>query len=672
MSFSKKRLKRWQLAGFLVSTIAGMSISTQQFADRLSYHPALGEPLVHAQDIAIYWPWQWLVWALSYYESTPTIFDETILGIAGGFFVGMVWMIALKKRLSPKPMPTSHGSSRWATPEEVESTGLIARADDLGGVVIGQNKRGEYLTHDGKEHAFCFAPTRSGKGVGLVIPTLLTWKESVVVLDIKGENWEITAPWRALFSHCIYFNPADPKSAHFNPLLEIRRGPEEVRDTRNLVEILCDPDGEQKGSDFWTESAKSLLTAAILHVLYAEKDKSLAGVLTFLRSPNRDLEDTLSLMKSTHHKGQKPHPLIEQAAQSMLNMADKARSGVISTAERFLNLFEDPILAEVTSTSDFRLVDLQRAAHPASLYMVVPPSDMTRLRPVLRLLLIQMGAALTETLDPENRKHRLLMLLDEFPTLGRLDWFEAALAYVAGYDIKCYLIAQDLNQIEKAYGQNNAILGNCHIRVAFAPNDERTARRISDMLGTSTATKKTESLSGKRGAFSLENRSESDVEFARPLLTPGEVMQLPADESIVFIAGQYPMRTQKVRYFEDPHFQRRCPAWNAKLKPLELSGAGYPDVPGECEHDWKDVLAPPCNEGIHAIETAEHVVIIDETEEITPPPPTPVINPLDLLLTDDHEEPAQYNESDVEDAPAGTEDPEPETSAASSLNEWMV
>src|SRR5690554_2193023 len=368
---TKKKIKRWQLIGFVVCIFIGMTASTQQFAAKLDYHIALGDPLFVVQSASVYWPWQWFIWANDYYDQTPKLFGDTMLGLVGGLVIGMVWMIVLKKRFTPKPTPTSHGSSRWATGEEVQKIGLAVKKDEARGVVIGQNDAGEYLTHDGKEHAFCFAPTRSGKGVGLVIPTLLTWRDSVVVLDIKGENWEITSPWRALFSHCLYLNPADKNSVHFNPLLEIRKGDEEVRDVRNLVEILCDPDGDSKGSDFWTDSAKSVLTATILHVLYAEEDKSLARVLSFLRSPDRDVEETLTLMKTTHHKDGKPHPLIAQSAQSLLNMDEKARSGVISTAESFLTLFEDPVLAEVTSRSDFRLADLQRADNPVSLYLVV-------------------------------------------------------------------------------------------------------------------------------------------------------------------------------------------------------------------------------------------------------------------------------------------------------------
>ena len=152
------------------------------------------------------------------------------------------------------------------------------------------------------------------------------------------------------------------------------------------------------------------------------------------------------------------------------------------------------------------------------------------------------------------------MMLDEFPALGRLDFFESALAYKAGYGIRSFLIAQSLNQISKAYGENNAILDNCHVRVAFASNDERTAKRISDSLGTATELRAQRNYAGHRLAPWLAHVMVSRQETARQLLTPGEVMQLPADEEIVMVSGQPPIRARKLRYFEDANFTGRvCP-----------------------------------------------------------------------------------------------------------------
>jgi type IV secretion system protein VirD4 len=194
---------------------------------------------------------------------------------------------------------------------------------------------------------------------------------------------------------------------------------------------------------------------------------------------------------------------------------------------------------------------------PCTLYLVVPPSDISRTKPLVRLILNQIGRRLTEELEAKDRRHRLLLLLDEFPALGRLDFFESALAFMAGYGLKSFLIAQSLNQIEKAYGINNSILDNCHVRVSFATNDERTAKRVSDALGTATEIRDAKNYAGHRLSPWLGHLMVSRQETARPLLTPGEVMQLPSDDELVLVSGCHPIRAKKARYFEDPQLQAR-------------------------------------------------------------------------------------------------------------------
>lgn len=584
-----KMLMTLQIAGFFIAVIGGLAAATQMLAADLGYHELLGEPLFVAGETPIYAPWEWLVWAEAYWETLPEPFEDSMLAFAVGAIIGLAWAVGLKRKFGPEDQSTAHGSSRWARRDEIEELDLAQSSKKSRGIILGRDPYSpRLLTHRGKEHAFVFAPTRSGKGVGIVVPTLLTWRGSVFVLDIKGENWDLTAGWRRKFSHVIRFDPTSRQSATYNPLLEIRQGEKEVRDTRNVVDILANPDGETR-DDFWNQSAKKFLVGAILHVLYAGDDKSLAGVLHFLQNPEWTHEERLTRMLETKHLGDQAHPVVARAARATLNAPEDTRGGILATAESYLGLFDDPVVADVTSgPSDFRLTDMQYAPNPVSFYLVVPPGDMLRVRPLLRLLFVQMGARLTETLDPDADKHRLLMMLDEFPTLGKLEWFEAALAYVAGYDIKCYLVAQDLNQIQKAYGRDNAILGNCHLRIAYAPNDEKTAKRLSELLGKTTATKKQESLSGDRASFSLDRKSESEQEYARDLLTPGEIMQLDDTKELLFVAGSYPILAEKVRYYEDPHFQRRCPGidpqasgeWAFHLQPPEIPSHGpYPDRP---------------------------------------------------------------------------------------------
>ncbi|MCC6912284.1 MAG: type IV secretory system conjugative DNA transfer family protein, partial [Rhodospirillaceae bacterium] len=255
----------------------------------------------------------------------------------------------------------------------------------------------------------------------------------------------------------------------------------------------------------------------------------------------------------------------------------------LSTAMSFLGLYRDPTVAQTTSACDWRIADLVDAPQPVSLDLVIPPSDISRTKPLVRLALNQIGRRLTETLegDPgKKRKHQLLMMLDEFPALGRLDFFETALAFMAGYGIRAYLIAQSLNQISKAYGENNAILDNCHVRIAFSSNDERTAKRISDALGTATEIRAQRNYAGHRLAPWLSHIMVSRQETARPLLTPGEVMQLPPSDELILVSGARPIRAKKLRYYEDRNFIERVIA-----APV-LNDGTYKDRPAPRGDNW--------------------------------------------------------------------------------------
>ena len=434
-----------------------------------------------------------------------------------------------------------------------------------------------------------FAPTRSGKGVGLVVPTLLSWPGSAVIHDIKGENWNLTAGWRARFSHCLLFNPTDGRSAAYNPLLEVRRGMHEVRDVQNIADILVDPEGALERRNHWEKTSHALLVGAILHVLYAGEDKTLRGVANFLSDPASPFEVTLHRMMSTQHLGDATHPVVASAAREVLNKSDNERSGVLSTAMSFLGLYRDPTVAEVTARCDWRIADLISAEHPVSLYLVVPPSDISRTKPLIRLILNQIGRRLTESLDGSDgiaRRHKLLLMLDEFPALGRLDFFESALAFMAGYGLRAFLIAQSLNQIDKAYGQNHSILDNCHVRITFATNDERTAKRISDSLGTATELRSQRNYAGHRLAPWLGHLMVSRQETARPLLTPGEVMQLPPDEEVVMVSGHPPIKAAKLRYYLDRNFTGRV------LAPPALGMGVYADRPAARPDDWSELAVP--------------------------------------------------------------------------------
>ncbi|AWP59338.1 conjugal transfer protein TraG [Bordetella bronchiseptica] len=579
-----------QIVVVSVLSVGCVWAATQWAAAALGYSPRLGEPWFVVAGRPVYAPWQLYFWWFAYEAYAPQVFARAgmIAAWAGVLPLGAAVGMSVYRARQAKRV-TTYGSARWADKEDVSKAGLL----DAQGVVLGkwvERGRVRYLRHDGPEHVMGFAPSRSGKGVGLVVPTLLTWPGSAVVHDTKEENWALTAGWRARFSHCLLFNPTNSRSAAYNPLLEVRQGDNEVRDVQNIADVLVDPEGSLERRNHWEKTSHSLLVGTILHVLYAGEDKTLRGVAAFLSDPARPFEASLRIMMHTSHLIDGPHPVVASAAREVLNKSDNERSGVLSTAMSFLGLYRDPTVAAVTSRCDWRISDLQCAEHPVTLYLAVPPSDISRTRPLMRLILNQIGRRLTESLDTVDglpRRRRLLMMLDELPILGRLDFFESALAFLAGYDIKAFLIAQSLNQIEKAYGPNNAILDNCHVRVAFSSNDERTARRISDALGTATELRAQRNYAGHRLAPWLGHLMVSRQETARALLTPGEIMQLPADDEIVMVSGQPPIRAKKLRYYEDPGFAGRV-----QPAPV-LCDDGYADLPAAQPDDWSGRPIPP-------------------------------------------------------------------------------
>jgi type IV secretion system protein VirD4 len=596
-----------QILIVLCVVVAGTWAATQLAAHDLGYQAELGAPWFELLSLPVYWPWRLFDWWYHFGAYAPAVFERAGALAAGSGLTGSLTAVAGSLwRARQSRAATTYGSSRWASAKDARRARLLRTA----GVFLGRFGR-HYLRHDGPEHVMAFAPTRSGKGVGLVVPTLLSWTGSVVVHDIKGENWQLTAGWRQLFSHCLLFNPTDPRSARYNPLLEVRKGPDEVRDVQNIADILVDPEGALERRNHWEKTSHSLLVGTILHVLYAEEEKTLAKVASLLSDPQRSFAYTLRRMMTTNHLGttDQPavHPVVASAAREVLNKSENERSGVLSTAMSFLGLYRDPTVAAATAGCDWRIADLVDAARPVSLFLVIPPSDISRTKPLVRLILNQIGRRLTERLegDPaKRRRHQLLMMLDEFPALGRLDFFETALAFMAGYGIRAYLIAQSLNQISKAYGETNAILDNCHVRIAFSSNDERTAKRISDALGTATEIRAQRNYAGHRLAPWLAHVMVSRQESARPLLTPGEVMQLAASDALVLVSGLPPIRARKLRYYEDRNFRTRV------LPPPSLASGAYRDRPAPRPDVWSGQVR-----GFHAgLEPTAETTGIDTVE----------------------------------------------------------
>ena len=303
--------------------LAATWFATAWAAAELGYQPALGRPWFVAGDLPVYYPWRLYQWWYAYEAYAPDVFAKAgAIAASGGLLgilaavLGSLWRARWERHV------TTYGSARWAVRRDLVRAKLLG--DD--GVFLGAWK-GDYLRHAGPEHVLAFAPTRSGKGVGLVIPTLLSWTGSCVVHDIKGENWQLTSGWRSKLGPCIRFDPTDRTSPRYNPLLEVRKGDFEVRDVQNIADILVDPEGSAERRDHWDKTGYALLVAVILHVLYAEDDKSLAGCARFLAHPERTLFQTIERMRTTHHlvgpdgKG-RVHPKVAEGARAMLSKSE--------------------------------------------------------------------------------------------------------------------------------------------------------------------------------------------------------------------------------------------------------------------------------------------------------------------------------------------------------------
>ncbi len=488
--------KNKRMVGFLtiIFLVGGLQVATQYFAHKFNYQPQLGAHFNH-----IYEPWAILLWVDKWYGQYPALFD--LAASIGVLFssIGLILVLIIKMVLanSSKTNQGLHGSARWADKKDIDKAGLLATSKNKNSdaVYVGawQDKSGKthYLKHRGPEHVLCYAPTRSGKGVGLVIPTLLSWTQSAVITDLKGELWAITAGWRKFHAKnkTLRFDPASAtNSVCWNPLDEITVGTgTEVADVQNLTTLIVDPDG--KGlQTHWQKTSQALLVGVVLHALHKSiregTPATLPHVDAMLSDPDRDVRELwMEMVMQTYLDGQS-HPVIAAAGRDMLDRPDEEAGSVLSTAKSYLSLYRDPIVAQNISTSDFKIRDLMHHADPVSLYIVSNPNDKSRLRPLIRILLNMIVRKLADQMTFKDGqpvahyKHKLLLMLDEFPSLGKLEIFQESLAFIAGYGMKAYLICQDINQLksrETGYGHDEAITSNCHIQNAFPPNRIETA-----------------------------------------------------------------------------------------------------------------------------------------------------------------------------------------------------
>ena len=599
-SKNKPKQVALKLTILAASSFLGMWGSTQYLAHTFQYQPALGPNFEH-----LYAPWKIFEWELNWHNAYPKIFEQAEYIMFGGLFAGFLLVIiaTLIAESKLKGNKYLHGSARWSNVQDIIDAGLVRVTKGFGGkiqyiqpdihdpvVYVGafrdKYNKFHYLTHSGPEHVLCFAPTRSGKGVGLVVPTMLSWGHSVVVNDIKGELWALTSGWRktGLQGKCIRLEFAAKGSAHWNPLDEIRVGTEyEIGDVQNLAQMIVDPDG--KGLDgpdgHWKKTAFALYTGLILFVIY--KSKTVREMANPSPQDQKYLKANLStidyllansgeIKKLWIEMAAHPNETIRAAGKDMLDRPEEEGGSVLSTVKSHLSLYRDPIVAENVSDSDFSIRDLMNCKMPLSLYLISQPSDKGRIRPILRIFICMCMRLLVNKMLFEKGQakkiyeYRLLMMLDEFPALGKMEIVQESLAFVAGYGIKCYLITQDLGQLYSAYGKDESISSNCHIQNCFPAIKDDTGDYISRMTGDTTVVREVKS---RNGAGLNAKYSYSIQETQRRLLTPGEVKSLPgavknaqgmiekAGKMLVFSAGHPPIFGEQPLYFFDKVFNER-------------------------------------------------------------------------------------------------------------------
>ena len=549
--------------------------------------------------------------------------------MAGSFLVVHILFLFFQRNIKETD---THGSSRWSNWDDLKRSGLLNQEN---GIYIGKyskpGRHESYLLRDNSDtHAIVVAPTGSGKGVGLVIPNLLTWKGSVIVHDLKGENYNITSGFRknGLGQNVFKFDPSceDGSGARFNPLSEIRKGLYEVKDTQAIVDMIVDPKGEGKPSH-WDKTADAFLCGVILHVLYSSPNKTLTGVLHALSNPNRDIDELLVEMTRTHHdpqglqdwkdpdtqKSTKIHPVIASIAQEMRSKEKPERSGVVSTASSFLSLYRDPLIARNTSKSDFSINDLMKGDRPASLYLIIAPSEQKRVYSLTRLLVNQFCVRLMENVQTDDRqnlnghKFKMLFMMDEFTSLGRLEVFQDTLSYMRGYGIRTFLICQDLEQLKAKYGERTSILSHCKTKIFFATNSKVTADQISQYAGESTVIKYSKSYS----ETNPNHISEGASEIRRSLLTSDEATRLPKDAIFVHREGEQPLLIKKINYLHNSDFAKRA-VFDRLIESDRLPGRDqFVMVPETEEKPAKDQAISGVNPAIVApVKDQDHVNVI--------------------------------------------------------------
>jgi len=465
-----------------------------------------------------------------------------------------------------------HGETEWAGNAELRENGLLG---SFGGLFVGKLRRNKYVRFDGPEHVACYAPTRSGKGVGLVIPNCLLYEASLVCLDVKKENFAATAGIRAKAGQkVILFDPLAPdgRTARYNPLSYVRRGTLDAFDDVQRIAGMLFPQEEGKNA-FFSDSARSAFVGATTYLAETEgAELTLGAALRIFARPEAPAEIQAAIKARAAEDKPYSEPTVTALADYLSGNADTIQD-IRKTVTSRLGLWFNPRIDCATAASDFDLRELRHSLH--AIYVGVTPDNIVRLRPLLTLFFQQLVDLTVQVLPQFDKKakHQVLVLLDEFPLLGPMPVLADAFAYVAGYNMRMMLVMQSKAQLRDPalYGPDKAvaILDNCGIEVVFGTKNNELANELSERLGYDTVDGV--SRSGPRfwSAFRAKAANQTESDQRRALLLPQEILRLRKREAIVLRAGMHPAKVRRIRYFKDPYFKRLL-CKPPEIKPIEI------------------------------------------------------------------------------------------------------
>jgi type IV secretion system protein VirD4 len=498
-----------------------------------------------------------------YYRGDPRVVRAMAGGLVGGGLLLGGLIYALWARSAPL-----HGAARFANEREIKRHGFRSAT----GIIVGR-KSGRFLTFGGSEHVIVEAPTRSGKGTGIVIPNLLTWAGSVVVLDVKRENFDASAGFRAHYGQAVYlFNPTDRegRTARYNPLAYIdRHDPQDVIiELQKIATMLfVAPD---HGEAFWANGARTGF-AGVGAWLAETSDEPLTMGAIYRHLTDGDARGFF--------KKELANPRLSLSVGCRTALADFAGGSdnsfadIKKTITNVLGLWLNPLVDAATAASDFDLRELRKV--PMSIYLGVSPDELDRIAPLYTLLFQQLIDLNVRDLPDETTPVPVLVILDEFARLGRASVIASAFSYVAGYGIRLLPVIQSRSQLRGVYGEHVAdeIVANCGVEVAFTPKELRVANELSERIGYVGQDSVTKSLTINGW---LANRSKSISEQRRALLLPQELMQFPTDKLILLHGGIPPIIGTKISYFSNRFFKARAfpaPIVPAISKPMHAVGS---------------------------------------------------------------------------------------------------